>query len=661
MLTGFILLVILISILKIETGRRVESILAASIIWSIYSFTLVEVLSVFKQVRFIGVVGGWILFDVVLIVLVLLQIKESGREKLSKIGKALLAAFAGDVKEYILTVLLWGVGITVFLLALLTVPYNWDSMTYHLPRIMHWVQNRSVAHYAVNDTRQISSPVLAEFINLQVYIFSGGSDRFFNMLQYGSYIYCAWLVAKISELLGCSKFNQKIASLLFMSMPIAFAEAINTQVDLFSTTWLLIFMYYFLKLYSLEKLKYNRGNMRTCLALAASFGLGYLAKPSVNIGMAALLLILLAKCIKEKDKISDVIKLLAPALLTITALFVPEKIRMYRTFGSFSDPVVGSRQLVGTLKPNYLIVNLLKNLVHNFPTVYLYDSPNWMAKLVMVAAKLLHVDINDPTIAEDGVEFAYRSVPNYGQDTATNFIIVFFALIAVVYMLISYRKKTKDISFKYVVISSSLFVIFCAALRWEAYVTRYMVNYLALLCPVAACAIQSGSNVNEECGSARATGADGKSRFCFSGIVTPIVIFMCVCECISLARYHEVWCKDYSNSRPQGYFAYAGDMNGEYWQLMDILEARDCQNLGIKLSNNSFEYPIWQMMRAEGYRIENVLISNQTDRLLTDFDPDCLIIDRMYGDEDIVEVSGAKYALVSEYEGKRVAVYERQG
>jgi hypothetical protein len=32
---------------------------------------------------------------------------------------------------------------------------NWDSLTYHLPRVMHWLQQQSVEHYPTHNTRQI--------------------------------------------------------------------------------------------------------------------------------------------------------------------------------------------------------------------------------------------------------------------------------------------------------------------------------------------------------------------------------------------------------------------------------------------------------------------------------------------------------------------------
>ena len=50
--------------------------------------------------------------------------------------------------------------------ALKTPLYNWDSMCYHLTRVAMWAQNHSVGHYATLDLREISSPVLGSFIQI---------------------------------------------------------------------------------------------------------------------------------------------------------------------------------------------------------------------------------------------------------------------------------------------------------------------------------------------------------------------------------------------------------------------------------------------------------------------------------------------------------------
>ena len=83
-------------------------------------------------------------------------------------------------------------------LALKTMPYNWDSMTYHMPRVFHWLQNGSVAHYATNIGRQVASPVLGAYVNLHVYALAGGNDLFVNLLQSVSYLSSGILVYAIA-------------------------------------------------------------------------------------------------------------------------------------------------------------------------------------------------------------------------------------------------------------------------------------------------------------------------------------------------------------------------------------------------------------------------------------------------------------------------------
>ena len=89
--------------------------------------------------------------------------------------KALAARLAGAIKRHKTACVL---AAALLFLAVYTVPYNWDSMTYHLSRIANWTQNQSAAHYATHNIREIVSPVLAEFLNLHVYILSGEKGYF---------------------------------------------------------------------------------------------------------------------------------------------------------------------------------------------------------------------------------------------------------------------------------------------------------------------------------------------------------------------------------------------------------------------------------------------------------------------------------------------------
>src|SRR5574341_105350 len=47
--------------------------------------------------------------------------------------------------------------LTLGALAITLPTTNWDSMTYHMARVMHWVQDQSVAHYPTTNGRQLES------------------------------------------------------------------------------------------------------------------------------------------------------------------------------------------------------------------------------------------------------------------------------------------------------------------------------------------------------------------------------------------------------------------------------------------------------------------------------------------------------------------------
>ena len=79
------------------------------------------------------------------------------RKKIENIKSILGRGKAGIFRENKLCLLFGGLFAGIFMLAFMTWPYNWDSLTYHLPRIAQWAQNKSVAHYAVNDVRQVTS------------------------------------------------------------------------------------------------------------------------------------------------------------------------------------------------------------------------------------------------------------------------------------------------------------------------------------------------------------------------------------------------------------------------------------------------------------------------------------------------------------------------
>ncbi len=614
------------------------SYMEACCLWMLFLFALTEALSAVHGMRFRFLVTAWGVLDVLLLLLLAVQCRKLGVTAKSA-GKGVLAAGKrgwqrlGEAKYF---AILLAAGTAALGLSLLTTPNNWDSMTYHLPRIAYWAQNRSVAHYATNSIRQIASPVLAEFVNLHVYILCRGHDLLFNLLQGLSYITCAVIVGGIAEKLSCDRKFRFLAMLLYMSMPIAFAEALTTQVDNFAAVWLLFFVYRLLDYTDQTKsMRFDTKTVFQVGTLGLCVAWGYLAKPSVCVGMVVFACWLLAVCIRRKDSLRDLAGIFVSALPCVALPMTPEILRNFQTFGSYASPSAGAAQLVGTLQPAYLFVNMVKNLSFNLPTPLVKDGDEIFAKIAVKAAELLHVELDAWTISEKGREYSLHEAGNYGCDTAVNPIVLWLFLFCVLWALLRFGKtQWEGCRRGYFWAAALSFVIFCAVLRWEPFVSRYMVGYLALLCPMIAAGIQMWTE-----------GERGRPwRWGMLGAAG----FLCVMEIVSLSHYYYDICKGPAGSRPYGYFTARWDELGSYAALTDEIKSRGYESAGLYLMKaDDFEYPLWEML--DGCRLEHIRVSNETAGYAdASFVPDCII---WFGalPEELIEIGGRTYGSITEF------------
>lgn len=613
MLTAVLAMFGNIHILKVRKkviSSCLYSYIQASCIWMLFLFTVTEVLSVFHAVRFIALFAAWAMLDLVLIVLFVVQFRAFGY----KIGEI----YSKYLKEWILLKqpyygILFLIGAIVAVLALCMTPYNWDSMTYHLPRITHWVQNRSVGHFATNELRQIASPVLGEFVNLHVFILSRGKDTLLNVLQAGSYITCAFVVGAIAESLGCDKLFRFIAVLIYMTTPIAFAEGVTTQVDNFAAIWLVFYVYVLLDLVKREKLEFTKNTAGMVCVLGLCVAWGYLTKPSVCIGMVVFAVWLLIRCIVRKDKVWDLARLVFCALPCVVLPLVPETVRNFKTFHSYASKSVGAKQLVGTFHPAYLFINFLKNFTINLPVSFINESQDLFIKFPTKAAEVLGVDLNAESISSNGSKYQVRHANTYGCDTAVNPIVMWLTILCIIWAICMIRKTDwKCIANRYLIVSVVSFFAFCLVLRWELFGTRYMVAYFALLCPMIASQIQLRT----------AQGKDRPFRYSMIGVVC----FLCVMQAVGLTEYYYgMYAREGADSRPYGYFVHIKGDCGYYVGLTDEIRAQDYESVGLYMTKaDTYEYPIWIML--DGQRIEHINVENESAVYAdSDFSPDCIV------------------------------------
>lgn len=582
--------------------KRIEAWAKAMAVWCVLLFFSTEALSFFSRINQVSIFIFWMIVSL------------SALLWLTKKRKWLL--FATEAKFF--CKMLWQNKLLALFcgivtgLSVLTVPYNWDSMTYHLTRIMNWAQNQSVAHYASHSIRQIVSPTFHEFVCLQIFLLSDKRDALFHLVQCASYFTNAWLVYEISRKLGCTEKFCKVGILLFCAMPIAFGEALTTQNDNLACVFLLLFCYYLLDFLHIDrKIEISKSSCGKVVIMSVCIGFGYLTKPTVSIGMAVMAIILLVICIIRRDSVIKLVKLLCLSVPVILAVIIPEAVRNIHTFGAIFTTITGPRQLVGTLDPRYLFINGLKNFSFNLPVDFVTNSEHIIAAVVYKAAALLCVDINHPSISEDGRIFSLGSANSMGHDTAVNAAILYISL-GCFFWFLYHRKRAGSFPKLYTSMVAVLYIIICSVIRWEPFVSRYMLPYLALLCPMAVIWIEdislNAKNVILK-------------KFCL-----PIICWIGITGLVALITYHGGIISRQDMSRPYGYFTNRSDIAEEYVQVCETVKERGYELIGIVCMEDDYEYPIYYMLKRSADRIRHIMVSNETS-VYEDIEyvPECII------------------------------------
>jgi hypothetical protein len=119
--------------------------------------------------------------------------------------------------------------------ALFYAPNNWDSMTYRLARVAHWLQHRSVGAYETNVPRQVNYPSGAEYV-LTVMQAISGTDRLATLLQLASWVVAALALGSVARLFGAPRRIAPWSALVFAAAPMAVLQASSTQNDLVAST-----------------------------------------------------------------------------------------------------------------------------------------------------------------------------------------------------------------------------------------------------------------------------------------------------------------------------------------------------------------------------------------------------------------------------------------
>jgi 4-amino-4-deoxy-L-arabinose transferase-like glycosyltransferase len=484
-------------------------------------------------------------------------------------------------------VALIGIVIAICLIAaLLSPPNGGDVLSYHLPRVRHWIQNRSFAHYPTHSLRQISFPPGAGYFVAHLQLLSGG-DRFASLPQWGAFVGCILVTATLAGRLFGGR-AVVTAALACATIPMAVMQSAQPQSDLLASFWLLCFV----------RLVFDRRTYRPrdTLWLGAALGLGWATKPTVLLFAIPFLFILAKRALRSGWRAGLAVPTAVVLLAAIPCL--PHSVRNYRVFGNVQGPSLGIT--LARHDPRVLASNVLRHTALNVPSIRFWEGVDW------VHTHVLHLDTNDPATTHPRVHARSGFEPRFANEylipdenmVANPLHVAIMVLGGGTALLVMRRRHgwaTRRAQLAVALVLS--FGLFCGAMRWQPWANRLLLPLVVLGSPLVGWMLAKASPI------ARAT---------LIGLLGAIAIFFGLTSIRRpmIGHPQAPTLTILGRSRGDLYFADDEIQNGrgQLSRLYDTLlrQAKDdgCSRVALVSEEYDPEYLVWVTLDRSGKPVE---------------------------------------------------------
>jgi hypothetical protein len=562
-----------------------SALLSAAIAWGILLTAITELLSALHFVTLPGLTLSWLVVNLGLGGLLVHKRLQPNR---FTPNTRRITSDAGDITQF-QWLLLSGVCLIVLLVgitALIAPPNNWDSMTYHMARVAHWVQNRSVAHYPTSFTAQLYQGPWAELAILNLQVLSRG-DRFANLVQWFSMIGSVIGVSLIAKQLGASLRGQIFAAVLCTTIPMGMLQASSTQNDYVVSFWMIGLIHaIWLSLEQPENQAYR-------LKIGGSLGLAILTKGTAYIYSFPYLLwlsLVLIQRLRWKAWKSFLTLGIVAVLINLGHYF--------RNFDLFGNPIGLPTRANNVVKETNdifnipaLFSNVLRNLSFHASGPFGLFSQQ-VEFLIRQVHQFLGIDVNDPHTTWAGNEFSLNSLPNF-EDTAPNPWHFFLILIVIGLFLgfPSLRKQRNLLIYLFLLIAS--FLLFCCLLKWKPWNVRLHLFFFILFMPFVGAVLARIGNQKA-------------IEYMVLGFLTlslPLVLYN---ESRPMLGERTL----FNTSRVDQYFNLRSTLEVPYQQA--VKQTDQCASIGLFLREDGWEYPLWVLLQMQNpaVQIQHINVEN---------------------------------------------------
>lgn len=455
-----------------------------------------EALSIFKLISALSVAICWSVITMAGIIYL-----AGKREQLLQFTGGLKAQLRQTYRQFTLfeRLLVGAIGVLFlleFVQGLIYPPNNFDSLTYHLSRIVSWISHHSVAPYPTYIPRQLYQPPLAEYFILNLNLLSH-SDYFSATVQFSFQLFCLVAIVAIARQLGLNRFQQVMAFVLSATIPEVVLQSTSTQNDLVVSFFVLSAFYFCIR-------SIKGQHTSSYLFLGLSTGLGIFTKGTAYIFIAPILILFGIAVLKETFSTKQYKKLgFAVAMVALLPLLI--NVSQYHRNYSYSGNMLGVDQHESSLygvtrmNPKLFICNTAKNIDLNMGFLCVPRITYGAGKVVHKIFNSTGVNINEPTITYpftqlsgipgDQTYFSGLMVATE-EDYGSNFISLILIWISLCIIAWGYIEKRIGSTVTTLLVVTVIVegILFCGYLKWQPWGTRLQTPMFLLSTPLICCA-----------------------------------------------------------------------------------------------------------------------------------------------------------------------------
>ncbi len=464
------------------------------------------------------------------------------------------------------------------LVAWVSPPNTTDSHLYHMARVVHWAQNRSLAHYPTTYEHQLWFPPWAETAILTLRLL-WGNDQPAGLVQWACYVGSLILAAGIAGQLGAGRRGRILAAVFCASIPMAILQATSTQNDLTAAFWLLCLAYLLL----LPANRASKANRPIELGLA--LGLGILTKTTFYVYALPFVVWFLVRTWRSDGWARS---LLSGGVMGLSAGLLNAGY-WGRNWVTYASPI-GPSELVRS-----------------------HTALDSTAALAVGWAKHLLTHFATPSEAVNGwIETTFRSLTAWLPQGASEFHLTWswnhedlagspghvIAIGVVLLLLITLRRRPRPPNVApYAVAGVGGLVLLTALVAWNPYVVRLHLPFLVVMAPLVGAAV----------GSWLRPGWLAVLSGLLILLSLPWLLLNQTRPVVGL-RPRTAIISVFQAEKVDILFANWLPLRDDFIAATDAVKATGCTQIGLRIDSHDLEYPFWWLLDApqSGIRLEHI-------------------------------------------------------